>query len=56
MLNKLNEAFFNHFEDRLFPCNIARDENDKKQVQLPKGWTDNTKEFEEFNDSCNIFR
>lgn len=51
MKDKLHLCFLNHFEDRLFPCNITRDTNGKKQVQLAKGWTDTMKGYEDFDNS-----
>ena len=36
------DVFLELFEERLFPCNIMRDAQNKKQVSLPKGWTDTT--------------
>ena len=51
MINALPSSYIDLFEERLFPCNIARDEADKKQVKLPKGWTDTEKCYEDFDDS-----
>ena len=51
MIDKINDSLVNNFEDRLFPCSIARDEAGKKQVRLPKGWTATDKEYEEFDNS-----
>jgi len=51
MTNKINPSFLDQFEDRLFPCNITRDNYSKKQVKLPIGWNSHNKKFEDFNES-----
>ncbi len=37
MLDSISSIYIERFEERLFPCNIARDKAGKKQVKLPKG-------------------
>ena len=51
LLDKLSDSILEQFEDRIFPCNIQRDENGKKKVSLPKNWTDTLKEFDDFDAS-----
>ena len=51
MINTLPSIYTELFEERLFPCSIARDKAGKKQVKLPKGWNDSEKSYEDFDDS-----
>lgn len=48
LLEEIDPVIPHSFEDRLFPCSITRDENNKKKVYLPKGWNNVEKEFDDF--------
>jgi len=51
MLSSTPTIYIERFEERLFPCNITRDDAGKKQVRLPKGWNDSGKLYEDFDES-----
>ncbi len=51
LLDSINFVLTEQFEERLFPCNISRNESGKKNVSLPKGWTDKTKEYYDFDEA-----
>jgi hypothetical protein len=49
LIDSINKVFLEQFEERLFPCNITRDNNGKKLVHFQKDWTDTTKEYGNFD-------